>query len=287
MTPALLYAQKPYSQLTADEKALYDEHIFGGQPDTENLYTRHAYVMNYNTGYRIPDWCAFHIIKEYLKTPPRDKKFKIFRKDTETSNPVEDKEYNKSGYARGHIAPFKIMGGDRNGNGRRASFASSSDKYDEQTVFEGNYLSNITPQFQETFNGGTGLWYKLERWIQDKLVAKNNLELWVYAGSVVTDKNNIDWIGPDDDIAVPDYFYQVVICEGDNSEFPDVLAFLFPHYSKKSQYRLLTITDHVVTVDSLESFTGLDFFNKYSKTVQAKYESKTNMELWQDYFEDR
>jgi len=92
-------------------------------------------------------------------------------------DPVEDEEYNglfsSKGYARGHIAPFKILGGDRDDDGDYAVYGKGvmSDENDELTIFQGYYMTNIAPQHHKAINGPGGLWYKLERWVQDEHIA--------------------------------------------------------------------------------------------------------------------
>ena len=68
-------------------------------------------------------------------------------------------------------------------------------------------MSNIAPQNHVDFNGSGGLWYNLERWIQDDVVQENDLEVWVFAGCVFGVGEH-ETVGPDDDIAVPAMFYK-------------------------------------------------------------------------------
>lgn len=90
-------------------------------------------------------------------------------------------------------------------------------------------MSNVAPHHHAGFNGSPGLWWKLERWIQDELVAKRDLDVWVIAGSIFG-PGEIETIGPDDDISVPAMSYKIVILPRENEGDPaGVLAFLFPH----------------------------------------------------------
>ncbi len=49
------------SNYGTENQTLYDEHIKYGQPDNDSLLIRNAYVLNYSTEYRIPNWVAYHI----------------------------------------------------------------------------------------------------------------------------------------------------------------------------------------------------------------------------------
>ena len=65
------------------------------------------------------------------------------------------------------------MGGDRDGDGLYASnIPQENDPDDALTLFESNYMSNMSPQHQRGFNGAGGIWRKVEQWIQDDLVAE-------------------------------------------------------------------------------------------------------------------
>ncbi len=271
-----------FAERDSTKRALYSEHVFGGQPDGDTILVRNAYVVNYNTELRIPNWCAYHITSDYMNTPERESRFKRFRVDPDVQNPVSEDEYNglfsSKGYARGHYAPYKILGGDRDNDGIYTSLNGESDEDDEKTIFEGNYMSNIVPQLHSGFNGIGGLWFKTERWVQDDVVS-DTLEAWEFSGGLIHDDRNIEMVGENNDIAVPDMFYKVVIKEGGN-DYPDVLVFLFPHYDTKEDIEEKNIFQYLVSVDYLEAISGLNFFTDYSKAVQMTFESSVDITPW-------
>ena len=275
-------AQQLLSELNNEQRVIYEEHVFGGQPDNEKILIRNAYVVNYNTEWRIPNWCAYHITSDYLNTPERKSRFKRFRDDPDIEKPVNESEYDgllsSLGYARGHYAPFKILGGDRDNDGTYAQLQGESDEDDEITVFEGNYMSNIAPQLHYGFNGSGGLWFKTERWVQDKVVS-DAVEVWEYSGGIIHDDRHIEKVGINNDIAVPDQFYKVVIKKGEN-EYPDVLVFLFPHNDHKDDVQEKDIFKYLVSVDYLEAISGLDFFQDYSSSIQKQFESSVDINAW-------
>ena len=281
------YCQLSYNELTTDQEKLYNEHIFGGQPDNNKILVRTAYINNYNEEYRIPNWSAYHIIPDYLKTPDRDGRFLSFRNDPDVSDPVNKDEYiglfSSQNYARGHYAPYKILGGDRDGDGAYAHINKNlSDIDEEKTVFEGNYMSNIAPQLHYGFNGSGGLWYDAERWIQNDVVKNGNKEIWVYSGGIINDTRFLEKVVSNEDIVVPDQFYKVVIMNNEG-EFPDVLVFLFPHYGNKDDINEKSIFKYLVSVDYLEAITGLNFFNSYSQVIQEIHEKIVDTSTWDQY----
>ena len=150
--------------LTDSQKALFAEHVFGGFPRQDNIYIRLGYILPYNPQTKTRKWLAYQIKPEDTETPNRKGKFAIFGNDTEMEGEARDADYKGlftgRGYARGHLAPYGVIGGDRDGDGQ---LAKDGDPDDEVTIFQGNYLSNIAPQNQYGLNGSPGLWYKLER----------------------------------------------------------------------------------------------------------------------------
>lgn len=111
----------------------------------------------------MPRWVAYHVTPEYRDVPPREGQFETYRSDPDIDGEAGDDEYTgyfaSRGYARGHLAPYATMGGDRDNDGELAE----DDEDDAQTVLEANYMSNMSPQHQGAFNGVGGIWYELER----------------------------------------------------------------------------------------------------------------------------
>jgi len=267
------------AQLSTEQLALLDEHVFGGLPSDDSVFIRRGYVMSYDQTRRVPSWVAYHVKPDYLKTPPREGAFKTFRTDPDITNPVKKSEYNgllaQRGYARGHLAPYAIMGGDRDGDGE---LAKDGDDFDKQTVFQGNFMSNIAPQNHLDFNGSGGLWFKLERWVQDTAVKTHGHEVSVFAGCIFGVGTH-EKVGPNKDIAVPAMFFKIVIRKRPSGEPPKVLAFLFPH--QRSRHG--DIEDFLVSIDVVESLTGLDFLKDLDDEMENSLEDKDTRDFWTDF----
>lgn len=280
---------------------LIDEHIYGGMPGYDNIYIRQAYIMSYNHDNRIPNWVAYHVQPGYTNTVPRYGIFSSYRVDKNIPNPVTDAEYqglfdDGEGYVRGHLAPFNISGGDRDGDGLLGVADTNGDgkvdrfdmtglelwEYVEDAdelsrVYEINYLSNMTPQDSDGFNGGSGIWRDLERFVQRKLVDEQEKELWIYAGTVLG-KGEMKKVGPNKDITVPPMFFKIVIRKDENDK-PKVLAFLLPHHRVAHG----DIQDFLVSVDIIEAMTGLDFFRDLEDSEEAELESMDTWQNWGDF----
>lgn len=258
-----------------------EEHVFGGLPSTAELYVRNGYVGSYDVQHRVPRWVAYRVIRTYRNTPPREGRFARFRIDREIENPVRSDDYRgllaSRGYARGHLAPYGVMGGDRDNNGRTA--AEDPDGFDASTVFQSNLMSNIAPQHHAGFNNVPGLWGRLERFVQDTLVTRCGLEVWVFAGTIFG-IGEPERVGPDQTIGVPPIFFKLVIREGEvRNDMPMVLAFLFPH----SRVAHGNLQDYLVSVDVIESLSGLDFFSDFGKEVQGLLEDTDTFGNWGEF----
>ncbi len=251
-------------------------HFFAGQPACSDLHTRIGYVLCYDAARRVPDWVAYRVEPEFRDTPKREGKYKSFRTDPDVSNPVKNSNYNglfsSRGYARGHLAPYAVMGGDRDDDGL---LAADDDPEDNQTIFQANFMSNIAPQHHHQFNGSGGLWFKLERFIQDELVDDQELTVWIYAGTVFG-AGTPEMVGPNDDIQVPPMFYKIVTWIDPDVDEPVFLAFLFPH--QRSSHG--DIEDFLVSIDVIEALTGHDFFADLADDVENAVEDVDTFDAW-------
>lgn len=275
-----------------------DEHIYEGMPSYDNIYIRQAYILSYNHNHRIANWVAYHIGLDYTQTIPRYNIFAQFRTDWSIPNPVFDHEYDGlydggSSYARGHLAPFNISGGDRDGDGLlgvkdtnedgritkddmvgrdRSEYIGDADEITR--VYQINQLSNVVPQDHDGFNGGAGIWRDLERYIQGTIVEERGKEVWVMAGPVLG-RGEMEKVGPNKDITVPPMFFKIVVLEGEN-DLPLVLAFLLPHHKEPHG----EIDDYLVSVDIIESMTGLDFFRELDNATEDSVEATDTWINW-------
>jgi len=228
-------------------------HAYGGIPSDGAFLERKGYIVQFDAERKTPRWVAYHVKTSDLDTPPREGKWKRFRDDPDLSNEATERDYKNQfrtwrNYAKGHLAPYFISGGDRDNDGIDAE---DGDYDDAQTVYEIMYMSNIAPQHHYNFNGPGGLWYKLETYVRETLLRDQQKEVWAFAGCIYG-TGEYDEIG--DGVQVPPMFFKIIVTETDGN--PVVLAFLFPHQSIKHG----EIQDYLVSVNLIEAMTGLDFF---------------------------
>ncbi len=170
-----------------------------------------------------------------------------------------DDSYRGSGYDRGHMCQKLIA-------------TRLGDNADWNT----HTFLNACPQ-EADFN--RGIWLDLEK--KTAKWADAFGAVWVVCGPVFWGGKARMWIGDDDElpVAVPDAFFKLVIRESDGAGGVDVLAFLYPQhrYPRKSPY---DHTPFLVSVDFIESITGLDFLTTLGSDDQDAVEAEAATELW-------
>ena len=191
-------------------------------------------------------WIAYQLTsKEIIKLFNRSDKFTPDKRvKTGTAN---DNDYKGSGYDRGHLAPAADMG------------------WSAEAMEESFYYSNMSPQ-KPSFN--RGIWKQLEELIRDWAV--QNKEIYIVTGGVLND--NLSSIGKDK-ISVPKYFYKVIL---DYKE-PSIkgIGFIIPNESSKEP-----LQRYAVTIDSVERFTGINFFYQLPDAQERAIESTLSIKSW-------
>ena len=288
-------------QSAYNDKELLEEHLPSGVPSDSSIAFRRAYVTEYDAARRLPRWVAWRATKAFRDTPERKGIWKEFHIDPDVPDPVGRDEYKKRiynpyGLVRGHLVPYSISGGDRDGDNKYAECSSEDKKngkcrgvngksvFDEDdacTVFEVNYMSNVAPQYHTGFNGSGGLWYELESHVRDSIDKENSIDkgnkgFHLIAGPVFSE-GPVRKIGPHSDIHIPHSFFKIVIYDG----VP--LAFLFAHDEEANGPGCplySELEECIVSVDKIEKATGLDFFKALRKSKQHDLEAKPNNDLW-------
>jgi len=278
---------------TLQAKSSIQEHVFGGAPDDTEIYGKRAYALSYNNEQLVPRWAAWHINKEYRDTPRRKSRWSTFRKDSEISTVVSD-EYkgwyaSEFNFARGHIAPYFISGGDRDNDGMDAEIEETlaiEDEYDACTVFEINSMVNVAPQYHRRFNGTGGGWYTLESEVRG--LVDNGKEFNVFAGTIFVKGLDVQKIGnrnrtkTDWGIGVPHGYFKIII----DVQNEIAVAFLFDHESdlaKGCDIDSSAVKSHtacIVPIKDIEDATGLKFFKDLDTATNKKLRSRSSKLSW-------
>lgn len=213
---------------------------------TNQVITHKYYTLSYNENAEQAEWVAYELKKEHISRTHRKRPYFIRDKKVKTKS-ADYKNYKKSGYSKGHLCPA----GDR--------------KFSEEAYNETFLTSNISPQKLD-FNAG--IWNRLEQKV--RYWVNKERHLYIVTGGVLT--NNLQTIGKEK-VAVPTYFYKILL-DYSEPEFK-AIAFLIPHQeSKKALYKF------VVSIDSIENLTNIDFFPALPDTLENKLEASSNYKNW-------
>lgn len=241
------------SLLSAHVKRTDDsEHILFGYPGQEKIILkRKGYVLGYNPDKKVADWVSYHFTDAYcVKNAPRINDFRP-DPDLPIGQRAELKDYNRSGYDRGHLAPAADMARDK------------------QTMSESFLLSNMAPQIGRGFN--RGIWKKLEDKVRGWVRQRKNI--YVIDGPIYDGSIN-KTIGSDK-VAVPNRFYKIIVSCTESGENLDVIAFILPN--KKNPNSMLP--KFITSIDEIEKETGLDFLHDLDDATENKLEA-TIAQMW-------
>ena len=215
--------------------------------NSKDIIIKHAgYSLLYNETHEQANWVAYELTKEETnKVYDRTDKFITDPKFiTGTANDID---YSGSGYDRGHLAPAADMG------------------WSSTAMAESFYYSNMSPQLPG-FN--RGIWKKLEALVRTWAV--ENYSLYIVTGPVLT--NGLQSIGANT-VSVPNYFYKVIL---DYYE-PDIkgIGFIIPNAGSSEP-----LQNFAVTIDSVEKFTGIDFYPRLPDVQEKMVEKTLCIDCW-------
>lgn len=208
----------------------------GGQ-----ILKRKGYTLSYNADYKTPQWVAWELTKK--ETKGKEGRTDKFLPDPDVRGAkAYTGDYTKSGYDRGHMAPAADM------------------KWSRKAMEESFYMSNICPQNP---NLNRGDWNDLEE--KSRQWAKKYGAVYIACGPIYDNKRP-KRIG-NNKVAVPDAFYKVVLIN--DKKNPKAIGFIFPN---KAGHKPLK--KYVVTVDSVEKRTNIDFFSALPDEIENKIEAE-------------
>lgn len=218
---------------------------YGNPGGKVSLYLcREGYISAYNYETKQPSWVAYRLTAQSVSS--KLKRHDEFQPDMEVPAKyrAELSDYKRSGYDRGHLAPYAAM--DFNKTSAKQSF----------------YLSNMSPQ-----KGGLNRqgWAKLESDV--RFWAQMYKEVYVYTGPVFKNSKTHKTIGKNK-IWVPEYFFKVVYAPKQDK----AIAFIMPNarVDKKD------VAKYRVSIKDVEERTGLTFFNTLSQAQVAILTDKTS-----------
>jgi endonuclease G, mitochondrial len=203
------------------------------------------FTISYAESHKQAEWVFYELTPQMMKGS--QSRTNDFRPDPAVSSgSAQLNDYIGSGYDRGHLCPAGDM------------------KFDYTSMSETFYLSNMSPQLP-SFN--RGIWKKLEEKV--RFWAECYGLIYVVTGGILQEgQTKIGLNG----VTVPAYFYKVIYHPGTD---PKMIALILPN--AKSDKALM---DFVVSVDSVESLTGIDFFPDPSASYLNTLEEYSDIRIW-------
>lgn len=214
---------------------------------TTHQVIKHSYfTLSYNEEAEQAEWLAYQLKKDYVKNNNFKRPFFIVDPKVKTGS-ADWRNYKKSGYDKGHLCPAGDM------------------EFEENAYNDTFFTSNISPQDHE-FNAG--IWNRLEQKV--RYWASRYDGVYVVTGGILNKTSKT--IGTQK-VVVPEYFYKIIL-DDSNGNYK-MIAFLIPN--KGSDKPLYT---YVVSVDSIENLTGIDFFPKLDDELESSLEKRTDYKSW-------
>jgi endonuclease G len=234
---------------------------FKGIPQTQNgfapsTWTRvlrsEAFLVGYSDIKGNPLWVTYKIqavptAAKRLKRPSR------FKADWRSFNEVTHADYTGSGYDRGHMAPNYAI----------------SRLYGKQAQLETFFMTNITPQKP---NLNRKLWQRLEA-AEISHFTQLSEAIWVTTGTVFT--GDTKTLKKASNVEIPDAFYKIYAAKPPNKGIK-LLAFLIPQNVKGNE----SLAQFLVSIDTIEAVTGLDFFSELEDTLEDTLEATIMPKPW-------
>ncbi len=206
-----------------------------------------SYVLAYSEEHEQALWVAYELDQVKASTDLFNRTDNFREDPNVTTGSATLADYRGSGFDRGHLAP------------------AGDFKFSKLAMSETFFMTNMSPQ-RPGFN--RGVWNKLEALVRKW--ATQEEQLYIVTGGVLHD--SLPTIGHNQ-VSVPQYFYKVVL----DYTLPNIKAIAFLIENKSSD---LPLYNFVVTIDSLESLTGVDFFPSLEDHLETQLESTIFISEW-------
>ncbi|MCM1483525.1 MAG: DNA/RNA non-specific endonuclease [Muribaculaceae bacterium] len=205
-----------------------------------------AMDISFNPRYKVPNYVAWILTRDKANGQVgRENKFYT---DVNVSGCPSPDDYKYSGYDRGHMAPAGDM------------------KWSNESMHESFSMANICPQ-AKTLN--TGAWKNLEEKCRTWAIADS--AIIIVCGPIFTTPPEA-YIGSSH-VAVPSGFFKVVLSPYANP--PRGIGFIMPNGRVDGGMQRAA-----VSIDSVESVTGFDFFTHLPDSIERIVESQCDFPYW-------
>lgn len=240
-----------FSLFFASYHILFSQHVpfdYWPHSDRQHEIIEHtSYVLAYSEEHEQALWVAYEL-DEFKASANLFNRTDNFREDPNVSTGSATlADYSGSGFDRGHLAP------------------AGDFKFSKTAMSETFFMTNMSPQ-KPGFN--RGVWNRLEALVRNWAIEEE--KLYVVTGGILHD--TLPTIGANQ-VSVPQYFYKIVL----DYTLPGIKAIAFLMENESSN---LPLHHFVVTIDSVESLTGVDFFPTLEDHLEAQLESTIFIDEW-------
>lgn len=202
---------------------------------------REGFVIGYSPKLRHPVWVAYKTDPRKGVLPPRPSSF---RPDPTAPGSPKHRDYTRSGYDRGHMAPNEAIASRYGVHAQRQTFLTS----------------NVCPQ-RPSLNQGP--WRDIEMRISD-IWPWHFDTIWVIVGTVNPSQGARKL---DSGVAIPSAFYQIIVAQKGGLIY--TCAVCMPQSIRRHAIPRINL----VSIDELEEMTGLDFLPDLPDDVEEVLEA--------------
>ena len=215
--------------------------------ETDLYLQKQGFSLGYSHKYRQAIWVAYILTADNLKAK-QVARSNAFKPDLEVKyRPVYPREYTRTGYDKGHLAPAADM------------------TYSVPSMESSFLMTNISPQIPGC---NRGIWKRLES--QVRRWALKEGKLFVVTGPIFSD--NFSVMGKSS-IPIPMAFYKVVL---DLTPPMKMIGFIVPNETSKRH-----VASFVVPVDNVEIVTGCNFFSELDDELEKRLEAASDYTAWE------
>ncbi len=204
-----------------------------------------GFTVGFNSDNRTPEWVGWELLAS--ETDGAESRSDRFWQDFELNRCPSPDDYRRSGYDKGHLCP------------------AADQKWSASAMSDCFVMANMAPQ-DHALNAGA--WKTLEE--KERLWAKRDSAIVIVAGPVyaAADRKTIG-----DGVRVPSAFYKVLLAP--YLEQPRAIGFVYPNMKAPGN-----MADYAMSVDEVESLTGLDFFSTLPDEIENEVEKYYDFKLW-------
>lgn len=215
---------------------------------SSDIIVQHTgYTLSYNEEHEQPNWVAYLLTADKVFSDSSDREDNFREDPSIPTGSATLSDYKGSGYDRGHLIP------------------AADQKWSAQAMDDSFFLSNMSPQ---THSFNAGIWSKLESAV--RTMAAQNQEICVVTGPVLTD-GPYKTIGANN-VSVPNSYYKVILDYYGTEK--KAIGFVLAQDAKGN------LSAFSMTVDDVESLTGIDFFPLLPDDEERALESSYDVSLW-------